>query len=54
MFKVEADEQNRLLCKAACDILCQATDGCDILKFVQIDDKSILEHSQFHSMLKYV
>ncbi|XP_025411285.1 ubiquitin carboxyl-terminal hydrolase MINDY-3 isoform X2 [Sipha flava] len=50
--KVEADEQNRLLCKAACDILCQATDGCDILKFVQIDDKGVLEHSQFHSMLK--
>jgi len=51
--KVEIDEQNRLLSKAACDILCQATAGCDILKFVHIDDKSVcLEHSQFHSMLK--
>jgi len=51
--KAEVEEQNHLLCKAACDILCQATAGCDILKFVHIDDKvGCLEHSQFHSMLK--
>lgn len=53
--QVEVEEQNRLLCKAACDILCQATAGCDKLKFVHIDEKSVcLEHSQFHSKLKYV
>ncbi|VVC31678.1 Hypothetical protein CINCED_3A020920 [Cinara cedri] len=51
--KVEYDDQNRLLCKAACDILCQATAGCDILKFVHIDDKEACpEYYQFHSVLK--
>ncbi|XP_008185837.1 ubiquitin carboxyl-terminal hydrolase MINDY-3 [Acyrthosiphon pisum] len=51
--KAEVEEQNHLLCKAACDILCQATEGCDILKFVHIDDTAVcLEHSRFHSMLK--
>lgn len=55
LLQAEVEEQNRLLCKAACDILCQATAGCDKLKFVHIGEKSVcLEHSQFHSMLKYV
>ncbi|XP_050436276.1 ubiquitin carboxyl-terminal hydrolase MINDY-3 homolog [Adelges cooleyi] len=50
---VENDEQNLLLTKAACDILCQATAGRDQLKFVHIDTKeACLEHSRFHSMLK--